>query len=63
MSFSFESQDVPSSTDFSCSCGDLESPEHYHEFIDKFYFKGHELQIDEHLDSDNKSSEICLFEN
>jgi hypothetical protein len=60
--FEIESEDIPTVKDFSVISGDIETPDPYYEFCDKFYFRGNELEIFDYLDNNGKASTYYLFE-
>ena len=52
-SYEFESDEFPKMEDFSYLNGDIETPEGCWDFIDKIFFKGEELEIEDCLDRTN----------
>ena len=59
--FEFESDEEPNSGDFSVVAGSIETPDGDWDFCDKFFFKGQELEIVDHLDSTGKGSSAYLY--
>ena len=57
----FESDDVPSSKDFTYTTGCIETPNGDWDFIDKIFYKGEELEIVDWLDNSGKSSTLEIF--
>ena len=54
----FESDEVPSSKDFTFTTGCIETPNGDWDFIDKIFYKGEELEIVDWLDNSGKSSTL-----
>ena len=57
----FESDEVPSSKDFTFTTGCIETPNGDWDFIDKIFYKGEELEIVDWLDNSGKSSTLEIF--
>jgi hypothetical protein len=57
----FESDEVPSSKDFTFTTGCIETPNGDWDFIDKIFYKGKELEIVDWLDNSGKSSTLEIF--
>jgi hypothetical protein len=57
----FESDEVPSSKDFTFTTGCIETPNGDWDFIDKVFYKGEELEIVDWLDNSGKSSTLEIF--
>ena len=57
----FESDEVPSSKDFTFTTGSIETPNGDWDFIDKIFYKGEELEIVDWLDNSGKSSTLEIF--
>ena len=57
----FESDEVPSSKDFTFTTGCIETPNGDWDFIDKVFYKGEELEIVDWLDNNGKSSTLEIF--
>jgi len=59
--FTFESETVPVASDFTYSSGSVETPDGDYDFIDKIFFKGQPLEIEDYLDNSGKSSSAMIF--
>ena len=59
--FTIESDTVPVATDFAVSSGSIETPDSEYDFIDRIFFKGQPLEIDDHLDNSGKASSCMIF--
>jgi hypothetical protein len=59
--FTFESDTVPTPSDFTYSTGSIDTPEGDYDFIDKIFFKGQPLEIEDYLDNSGKSSSAMIF--
>jgi hypothetical protein len=57
----FESDEVPTSKDFTYSTGSIDTPNGDWDFIDKIFYKGQELEIVDWLDNSGKSSTLEIF--
>jgi hypothetical protein len=57
----FESDEVPSSKDFTFTTGSIETPNGDWDFIDKIFYKGEELEVVDWLDNSGKSSTLEIF--
>ena len=60
-SYDFESDDVPLVKDFSFTHTTVDTPEGFWDVIESFLFKGENLEVNNHLDSVGKSSEVYIF--
>lgn len=60
-SFNFESDVEPSSSDFTCSTGSIETPDGEWDFIDQIFFKGEPLEVVDYLDNTGKSSTVAIY--
>jgi hypothetical protein len=60
-SYDFESDEVPIVKDFSFTHTTVDTPEGFWNVIESFLFKGENLEVNEHLDSMGKSSEVYIF--
>jgi hypothetical protein len=59
--FTLESDTVPVASDFTYSTGSIDTPEGDYDFIDKIFFKGQPLEIEDYLDNSGKSSSAMIF--
>jgi len=59
--FEFESDTVPTPLDFTYSTGSIDTPDGDYDFIDKIFFKGQPLEIEDYLDNSGKSSSCVIF--
>jgi hypothetical protein len=59
--FTFESDTVPVASDFTYSSGSVETPDGDYDFIDKIFFKGQPLEIEDYLDNTGKASSVMIF--
>ena len=59
--YDFESDEVPIVKDFSYTRTTVDTPEGFWDVIESFLFKGDNLEVNEHLDSVGKSSEVYIF--
>jgi hypothetical protein len=59
--FTLESDTVPVASDFTYSTGSIDTPEGDYDFIDKIFFKGQPLEIEDYLDNSGKSSSCMIF--
>jgi hypothetical protein len=59
--FTFESDTVPVASDFTYSSGSVETPDGDYDFIDKIFFKGQPLEIEDYIDNWGKSSSCMIF--
>jgi hypothetical protein len=59
--FTFESDTVPTPSDFTYSTGSIDTPEGDYDFIDKIFFKGQPLEIEDYLDNSGKSSSCMIY--
>jgi hypothetical protein len=59
--FTFESDTVPVASDFTYSTGSIDTPDGDYDFIDKIFFKGQPLEIEDYLDNSGKSSSCMIF--
>jgi hypothetical protein len=59
--FTLESDTVPGASDFTYSTGSIDTPEGDYDFIDKIFFKGQPLEIEDYLDNSGKSSSAMIF--
>jgi hypothetical protein len=57
----FETDEVPTSKDFTYSTGSVDTPNGDWDFIDKIFYKGQELEIVDWLDNSGKSSTLEIF--
>jgi hypothetical protein len=59
--FTFESDTVPVASDFTYSTGSIDTPDGDYDFIDKIFFKGQPLEIEDYLDNSGKASSVMIF--
>ena len=59
--FTFESDTVPVASDFTYSSGSVETPDGDYDFIDKIFFKGQPLEIEDYIDNWGKASSVMIF--
>jgi hypothetical protein len=59
--FEFESDTVPTPLDFTYSSGSIDTPDGDYDFVDKIFFKGQPLEIEDYLDNSGKSSSCVIF--
>lgn len=59
--FTIESDTVPVASDFTVSSGSIETPDNEYNFIDRVFFKGEPLVIEDYLDSTGKASSCMIF--
>jgi hypothetical protein len=59
--FTLESDTVPVASDFTYSTGSIDTPDGDYDFIDKIFFKGQPLEIEDYLDNSGKSSSCMIF--
>jgi len=57
----FESDEVPTAKDFSCTLGNIETPDGEWDFISKILFKGNELEVTDWLDNSGKAATVVIF--
>ncbi len=57
----FESDTLPTAKDFCYQSGNIETPDYDWDFVSKVFFKGIELNVKEHLDSNGKSSTVEIY--
>ena len=58
---SFESDTVPTSSDFSLMGGTIETPEGEYDFISRVFFKDQELEAEDYLDNRGKAATVELY--
>jgi len=58
---SFESDTVPTSSDFSLMGGTVETPEGEYDFISRVFFKDQELEAEDYLDNRGKAATVELY--
>lgn len=58
---SFESDTVPTSSDFSLMGGTIETPEGEYDFISRVFFKNQELEAEDYLDNRGKAATVELY--
>lgn len=58
---SFESDTVPTSSDFSLMGGTIETPEGEWDFISRVFFKDQELEAEDYLDNRGKAATVELY--
>jgi hypothetical protein len=59
--FTFESDTVPTPSDFTYSTGSIDTTDGDYDFIDKIFFKGQPLEIEDYLDNSGKSSSCMIY--
>ena len=59
--FEFETDTAPLPSDFTYSTGSIDTPEGDYDFIDKIFFKGQPLEIEDYLDNSGKASSVMIF--
>ena len=59
--FTLESDTVPGASDFTYSTGSIDTPEGDYDFIDKIFFKGQPLEIEDYIDNWGKSSSCMIY--
>jgi hypothetical protein len=59
--FTFESDTVPTPSDFTYSTGSIDTPDGDYDFVDKIFFKGRPLEIKDNLDNSGKASTVKIF--
>jgi hypothetical protein len=57
----FESEEIPTEKDFTYTTGSIVTPEGDWDFIDKIFFKGQPLEIEDYLDNSGKSSSCMIY--
>lgn len=57
----FESDTVPTPKDFCIMGGDISTPNGDWDFISKYFFKGEELEVNDHLDNSGKASTVEIY--
>jgi hypothetical protein len=60
--FIFESDEIPTPKDFCVFGGIIETPENEWDFVSRYFFKGQELVISDHLDNVGKSSTMRVYQ-
>ena len=58
---SFESDTVPTSSDFSLMGGTVETPEGEYDFVSRVFFKDQELEAEDYLDNRGKAATVELY--
>lgn len=58
---SFESDTVPTSSDFSLMGGTIETPEGEYDFVSRVFFKDQELEAEDHLGNRGKAATVELY--
>ena len=58
---SFESDTVPTSSDFSLMGGTIETPEGEYDFVSRVFFKDQELEAEDYLDNRGKAATVELY--
>jgi hypothetical protein len=59
--FTFESDTAPVASDFTYSSGSVETHDGDYDFIDKIFFKGQPLEIEDYIDNWGKSSSCMIY--
>jgi hypothetical protein len=59
--FKLESDTVPTPSDFTYSTGSIDTTDGDYDFIDKIFFKGQPLEIEDYLDNSGKASSCMIF--
>lgn len=59
--FTIESDTVPVASDFTVSSGSIETPDNEYNFVDRVFFKGEPLVIEDYLDNTGKASSCMIF--
>jgi hypothetical protein len=59
--FTFESDTVPTPSDFTYSTGSIDTPDGDYDFVDKIFFKGRPLEIKDNLDNSGKASTVKIY--
>lgn len=57
----FQSEEIPSPKDFCCLSGDVTTPEGVWDFISKYFYKGHLLEVYDHLDNTGKTATVKIY--
>jgi len=58
---SFESDEVPTSKDFSLQGGTIETPDGDWDFISRVFFKDQELEVEDYLDNRGKAATVEIY--
>mgnify|MGYP003322762047 CR=1 FL=1 len=59
--FVFDSDTVPTPEDFYYTNGCIETPEGDWDYVDKIFFKGKELEIEDYLDNSGKAATVEIY--
>ena len=59
--FAFDSDTVPTPEDFYYTNGCIETPEGDWDYVDKIFFKGKELEIEDYLDNSGKAATVEIY--
>lgn len=59
--FTIESDTVPVASDFTVSSGSIDTPDGDYDFIDRIFFKGEPLEIEDYLDNSGKASSCMIY--
>ena len=59
--FTFESDTVPVTSDFTYSSGSIDTPDGDYDFIDQVFFKGQSLEIEDYIDNWGKASSCMIY--